>query len=180
MQTLGLSDSTPKPESRLKALFWPRIRHEYDADYIAQQGLWLCWILAGLTLAIGLVVSRSALVLIDAAYLLLGGVGVRQGSRFAAIVVFVNYSIMVAVTGPGVMSVIFLGLLLSNVRGTWLAAKWRLNATEPPPIPMEVTFLDRVSNRLPARIWPTGRWLFYPLAVMEGSALIWTLVNRAA
>src|SRR6266436_4591073 len=34
MQTLGLSDSTPRSESRLKSLFWPSIQSSSDVDYL--------------------------------------------------------------------------------------------------------------------------------------------------
>ena len=38
MQNLGLSDSTPKTESRLKSLFWPSISSDVDVDYLTTQG----------------------------------------------------------------------------------------------------------------------------------------------
>jgi hypothetical protein len=38
MQTLGLSDSTPRTESRLKSLFWPTIQTGSDVDYLGAQG----------------------------------------------------------------------------------------------------------------------------------------------
>ena len=42
MQTLGLSDSTIRSESRLKSLFWPSIQSGADVDYLAVQGFWVC------------------------------------------------------------------------------------------------------------------------------------------
>src|SRR5437588_3345753 len=56
MQTLGLSDSTTRSESRLKSLFWPSIQSGADVDYLAVQGFWVCtivgvWSLVFLTLA---------------------------------------------------------------------------------------------------------------------------------
>jgi hypothetical protein len=174
MQTLGLSDSTPKPENRLKTLFWPDIRHAYDADNLAQQGFWVCWIVAGASLVFGYAVSRSALVLVDVSYLLLAGIGVRQGSKFAAVMAFVNYLGDTLLGGFGVASIFFLALLLANIRGTWLAARWRATATEPPPLPLTETFMDRVCNRLPVLVWPVGRGIFYPLAVLETAGLLLT------
>ena len=44
MQTLGLSDSTTRSESRLKSLFWPSIQSGADVDYLAVQGFWVCTI----------------------------------------------------------------------------------------------------------------------------------------
>jgi len=45
MQTLGLSDSTIRSESRLKSLFWPSIQSGADVDYLAVQGFWVCTML---------------------------------------------------------------------------------------------------------------------------------------
>jgi hypothetical protein len=178
MQTLGLAESTPKPENRLKALFWPEIRHAYDADYISQQGFWLCCVLAGFTFVAGFAMTRNALILFDVVYLLLAGLGVRQASKFAAVMVFSNYLLANLLGGLGVVSIIFLGLLLSNVRGTWLSAKWRASSDEPPPLPQAETLLDRICNRLPARVWPTARWIFYPMAILETVALLWNGYSR--
>ncbi len=49
MQILGLADSTPEPESRLKSLFWPAIRSAADGDYLGAQGYWVCAIVAGIS-----------------------------------------------------------------------------------------------------------------------------------
>jgi hypothetical protein len=53
MQILGLSDSTPRSESRFKTLFWPSIRHEYDVDHVTRQGFWICLVVAIATLVFG-------------------------------------------------------------------------------------------------------------------------------
>jgi hypothetical protein len=50
MQTLGLSDSTPRSEGRLKSLFWPSIQSGADVDYLAVQGFWVCTIVGVLAL----------------------------------------------------------------------------------------------------------------------------------
>ena len=62
--------------------------------------------------------SQNLFILFDVLYMFLAGVGVRQRSRFAAAVVFANYLAGSLLTGIGVVSVIFLGLLLANVRST--------------------------------------------------------------
>ena len=109
MQILGLSDSTAKPEgSRVKALLWPTIRHEYDADYICQQGFWVCVVIALITFGSSLFTGSVVISLIFAVYYFLGGIGVRQCSRFAAVAVFVNYvlSMLAGVDrDPGVPSI---------------------------------------------------------------------------
>ncbi len=48
MQTLGISDSTPRGESRLKSLFWPSIESGVNVDYLAVQGYWVCMLVAAL------------------------------------------------------------------------------------------------------------------------------------
>jgi len=50
MQTLGLSDSTPKPQNALQSLLWHRVAYIEDVDHLGQQGFWLCCIVAVFTL----------------------------------------------------------------------------------------------------------------------------------
>jgi hypothetical protein len=175
MQILGLSDSTAKPEgSRVKALLWPTIRNEYDADYICQQGFWVCAVIAVVTLGSSLFTGNVVINLIFAVYYFLGGIGVRQSSRFAAIAIFLNYVLSMLAGGfasLGVISIITVGLLLANVRGTWLTARWRAAATEPPPLRLSQTIGDKISNQLPSQVWPLGKWLFYLLSAILGALI---------
>ena len=68
----------------------------------------------------------------------LGGVGVREHSRFAATIVLVYYvidtlaSLGALVGSPGgmVMRVIITALLVSNLRATWIAAHWQSGSDE--------------------------------------------------
>jgi hypothetical protein len=185
MQTLGLSDSTPKPENRLKALLWPTIRQQYDADYICQQGFWICFALGVMTLLFALIsgavltpLVSFAAGLIFALYYFLGGVGIRQGSIFAAVAVFVNY-LLANLTSIGILNILWLALLLANVRATWLAARWRATSTEPPPMRMNQTLGDKLSDSLPERIWPAAAFLFYPLALVLFGLLLVALLRPA-
>ena len=41
METLGLSDSTQRSESRLKSLLWPSIQTGTDVDYLGTQRYWV-------------------------------------------------------------------------------------------------------------------------------------------
>jgi hypothetical protein len=50
METLNLSESTPRSESRLKALFWPTIQTGTDVDYLGSQGYWVCTLVAVVSL----------------------------------------------------------------------------------------------------------------------------------
>ena len=59
MQTLGLSDSTPRSESRLKSLFWPSIQSGADVDYLAVQGFWVCTIVGVMSLFFLAVTARQ-------------------------------------------------------------------------------------------------------------------------
>jgi hypothetical protein len=177
MQTLGLSDSTPRVESRWKALFWPSIRHETDVDYVSRQGFFLCIAVAVMTLALGALQGSIFSALFEAVFFFLGGMGVRARSRFAAVAVFASYLLSGLIlqrimgNGFGVVRIIGLALLLANVRATWLSAAWRNTATEPPPVPLDETIWDRLTDRLPLILWPKARWLFYVLAVVEIGSL---------
>jgi hypothetical protein len=61
MQTLGLSDSTPRTESRLKSLFWPSIQTGSDVDYLGAQGYWFCTIPVLLSLVVLIFSGNSIL-----------------------------------------------------------------------------------------------------------------------
>ncbi len=100
IQNLGLSSSTPKTESRFKNLFWPTIRHEGDVDVIAQQGLWVCFVVAVFTLALGALQRVFVLGSLESGFFFLGGIGARQRSRFAAIAVFSTYLLSTIVLLP--------------------------------------------------------------------------------
>ncbi len=91
MQTLGLSDSTPRTESRWRALFWPTIRNDGDFDYVTRQGFWVCCIVAAVTFVFNAFTGSPIGGAIDATFYYLAGVGVRQRSRAAAIIAFATY-----------------------------------------------------------------------------------------
>ncbi|MGO9402557.1 MAG: hypothetical protein ACLPVW_03700 [Terriglobales bacterium] len=130
MQTLGISDSTPRGESRLKSLFWPSIESGVDVDYLAVQGYWVCTIVAVLSLVFMFMARQPIWAVITFLLFHLGGVGVREHSRFAATIAFVYYVInipmplklLLASPGGDVLRVIIMALLLSNLRATWIAA----------------------------------------------------------
>ena len=69
MQTLGVSDSLPHSESRLKSLLWPSIRSGSDVDYLGIQGYWVCTLVAVVTLAFGLLAVGAVRSLAQAAFL---------------------------------------------------------------------------------------------------------------
>lgn len=171
MQMLGLSESTPKPENRLKTLFWPRVRYAEDVDLLGAQGYWVCVILAAFTVVANLSRHNGIAGLPDALYYYLGGVGIRRTSRFAAVSAFLIYLLNIAVgveishTG-GVASIFFLALLLSNVRATWLAKRFGTSKAQE----LDTHTLPRqgsiFTDMIPRLIWPIGRWLYYGLTIL--------------
>jgi hypothetical protein len=162
METLGLSDSTPRSESRLKSLLWPSVANATDVDYLGSQGYWLCTIIAVATLIVCLATGQAVLGVVVLLYYYLGGAGVREGSRYAAIAVFVLYVEGIIISGVSVMNILFAALLLSNVRATWIASRWKPESEEAAPPPrLNETFGDKFADQLPRWLWPKVRVLYY-------------------
>ena len=174
MQTLGLSDSTPRTEGRLKALLWPTIRNDGDFDYITEQGFWVCFIVAVSTFLFSIFTRSLLLGGFESFFYFLAGVGVRQRNRLAAISAFVAYLLGALVVqrytgnGFGIGRIVFLALLLSNIRGIWLSSRWT-KADDPlhGPVRLNKTIFDKLSDQLPSRIWPKAKWIFAFVAAAE-------------
>jgi hypothetical protein len=166
MQTLGISDSTPQSENRLKSLFWPSIQSGTDVDYLGAQGYWVCAIVAVFSF---IVLAASGQALIGTAVLLfyyLGGVGVRERSRYAATAVFILYALGTLVSGIGVVKLLFGALLLSNLRATWIASAWKPESEEASlPPRLSETWNDKFTDKLPSWLWPKVRILYYIFSV---------------
>jgi len=88
-------------------------------------------------------------------------------SIFAAATAFVVYSADFLVAGFSIFRVIGCILLLANLRGTWLSWRWRSTQTEPPPVPLNGGFDDKLSDQLPIAIWPIGRFFYYVVAAID-------------
>src|SRR5882672_1780872 len=129
MQTLGLSDSTPRTEGRLKSLFWPSIKTGSDVDYLGAQGYWVCTAVAVLSFVFLLVSGQPITGVATLIFYYVGGVGVRERSRYAATVVLIMYGFGMLMS-PGVLTVLLTALLLSNLRATWIAAQWKPESEE--------------------------------------------------
>lgn len=184
MQTLGLSNSTPRTEGRLKALFWPTIRNDGDFDYITEQGFWVCFIVAVVTLTFSVFMHSVVVGGFEALFYFLAGVGVRQRNRLAAIAAFLAYLLGGLViqrytgTGFGIGRLIFLSLLFANIRGIWLSAQWEKNGdVQPVRDRLNQTILDKLSDQLPARIWPKARWVFAFFAAIELGLMLMLLTR---
>jgi hypothetical protein len=173
VESLGLASNAPRSDGRLKTLLWPTIRHDGDLEHIAEQGFWICTTLAVFTLVLGTFAGGFFAALFDAAFFFLGGLGVRQRSLAASVVVFTAYlaaAVAAQLTrgsGFGVMTIIFLALLLANIRGIWLSAKWTPENDLPSVPRLNETFFDKLSGRWPEVLWPKAKWLFAVLATLE-------------
>ena len=166
MQTLGLSDSTPRTESRLKSLFWPSIQTASDLDYLGAQGYWVCAGVATISFVV-LVISDHVMVgVLVFLFYYLGGVGVRERNRYAAAAVLLGYVGDMVLSGPGTVRILLTALLLSNLRATWIASRWKPESEEAvlPPRFAE-TWSDKFADQLPTWLWPKVKVLYYVLSV---------------
>jgi hypothetical protein len=64
--------------------------------------------------------------------------------------------------GIGVLRIIVVALLVSNLRATWIAGSWKPDSEEAVlPPRMGDTFADKFSDKWPAFIWPKVKVLYY-------------------
>jgi hypothetical protein len=166
MQTLGLSDSAPRTESRLKSLFWPSIQSANDLDYLGAQGYWVCAAVAVLSLVVLAFAGQPLVGVFILLFYYLSGVGVRERSRYAAACVFIVYAGDTLFTGPSIVRVLLAALLLSNLRATWIAAQWKSDS-EAAVLPPRWgdTWTDKFADKLPMWLWPKVRIFYYILSV---------------
>jgi hypothetical protein len=123
----------------------------------------------------------------------LGGVGVREHNPFAAAIMLVYYVVdflaslfFVALNSPGigVVKVIVIALLLSNLRATWIAGSWKPDSEEAAlPPRLGDTFFDKLADKWPAFLWPKVRVLYYVfsvgcLALMVAGLIVLALRGR--
>jgi hypothetical protein len=185
MQTLGLASEIKPTDGMFKRLFWPTIENQYDLDLVSVQGFWVCVIVGVLSCVLLLATGQLLVGFLIAATYLLGATGVRQRSIAAAILIFLCYStdriggIFMGQPNFGVIPIVSLLLLFANVRATVLARRWRSSGTpehtEAPELSHE-SVTDKLANGMPARVWPIGRFVFFPLA---GILLLLTVVGVA-
>jgi hypothetical protein len=162
MQTLGLSDSTPRTEGRLKSLFWPSIQSGADVDYLAVQGFWVCTIVGVVAFAFLVVQGQPINGFLVFLLFHLGGVGVREHNPFAAAMMLIYFVLDTLASGIGVVRIIIAALLLSNLRATRIAGNWKADSEEAalPPRFAE-TFADKFADKWPAFIWPKIKVVYY-------------------
>ena len=177
VETLNLTGSSARSESRLKSLFWPVIENGSDVDYLGAQGYWICTLVSIVSLIFLTIAGKP--ITAAATFLLyyLGGVGVRERSRYAAAVVFAMY-LLDTLFSPGVVRILFAALLLSNLRATWIASRWQAGSDESPlPPRLNETWADRFRDTLPAWLWPKIRIFYY---IFSGGFLLLTAFGVVA
>jgi hypothetical protein len=178
METLGLSASATRTDGRLKSLFWPSIETHTDVDYLGAQGYWVCTFIAVISFVI--LVSRGQIgtATVVLLFFYLGGVGVRERSRYAAAAVLMMYLVDTLLTGPGVVRILLGALLLSNMRATWIASGWKPESAEAElPPRLSETLADKFADRLPMWLWPKVRIPYY---IFSGGFLILMWVGLIA
>jgi len=189
MQTLGLSGESRRSDGRLKSIFWPRVENAWDVNYLGQQGFWICVVVAVFQLAAA-AFSGNLIVLvlqvIAALVFLVGGMGVREASWPAAAMVFGLSFVGLLTTMamgelPGVIAVVTVGVLLSNVRAAFLASEWKpAGEGEDRPTRFNETMVDKIVDQLPAKFWPRIQPYFFAvgaalfaLELIGVGALVW-------
>jgi len=189
MQTLGLSGESRRSDGRLKSIFWPTVENAWDVNYLGQQGFWICVVVAVFQLAAA-AFSGNLIVLvlqvIAALVFLVGGMGVREASWPAAAMVFGLSFVGLLTTMamgelPGVIAVVTVGVLLSNVRAAFLASEWKpAGEGEDRPTRFNETMVDKIVDQLPAKFWPRIQPYFFAvgaalfaLELIGVGALVW-------
>lgn len=181
MQTLGLSN-TRQSDNVLKRLFWPSIQSASDVDSIGSQGYWVCTAVGVLSFVVFLVADHVTLGTLFLLFYYLGGAGVREYSRYAGAAVFVLYAVNTALS-PGILSILICGLLLSNLRATWIAAQWKPGSADAEmPMRFGDTWGEKFADKLPQWLWPKVRIPFYLLSglvfLLEISGVLLMLFRR--
>lgn len=187
MQTLGLSSKPQPTDNIFKRLLWPSIESQYDVDLLGQQGFYVCVVVAVMSLAFLTILGMPFLGLFTAVVYFLAGCGVRERSVAAAAMAFALYltnfvgGLVIGVGGNPLIQLVVLMLLFANVRATLLSRRWSAQPTDNTDFDFADRstsgLLDRFSNQLPGKVWPIGRYLFFPLAVL---LLLLTLLGLVA
>jgi hypothetical protein len=157
----------------MKSLFWPSIQIGADVDYLGIQGYWVCTVVALLTLIFLSVAGQPIVAVITFLLIYLGGVGVRERSWLAAAIVFLYLLTDTLLlftslaSGAGIVRIVILALLFSNLRATWIASNWTALSPEAElPTRMADTWSDKFADQLPAKIWPKIRIVYYVFALL--------------
>lgn len=178
MEILGLSESTPRTENRLKSLLWPSIESGADVDYLGAQGFWVTSVISVISLVLLILARQPVAAIFTFLFFFLGGVGVRERNLYAAIVIFLIYALDTFLTGIGVVRIIIGALLLSNVRPTWICSAWDPQSDERAALPPRFgdTLAEKFADMFPQFIWPKLRIFYY---VFSALFMILTVIGLA-
>lgn len=134
-------------------------------DYLGSQGYWVCTVVALVSFAVLMGLGQPIMAFTVLLFYYTSGVGVRERSPYAATMVFVVFLIGVVESGPGVVNVLLSALLLSNLRATWIASKWKPDSEEAAlPPRLGATWGDKFADRFPMWLWPKIRIPYYVFA----------------
>ncbi len=174
MQSLNLSGESKKSDGRLKSLFWPTVENAWDVDYLGQQGFWICFVIGVINFAataiapVGtpLVAARVILVAFGAIAFFVywvGGMGVREHSFAASVLILAMYVVAQLASGAvGPVVIIIAAVLLSNIRATFLASRWKpIAEDEDRPTRFNETLRDKMVDQIPAKAWPVLKIPFF-------------------
>ena len=140
----------------------------WDVDYLGQQGMWVCTIVAVFGLAASFLSGNPLLIgiaMLSALFFILGGMGIREANWPAAAMLFA-VELCNALLRPNVFTIAFALILLSNLRATFLASEWKPAAEgEDRPTRFSETFADKYVDQLPRILWPKLQIAFFILSV---------------
>lgn len=168
MQTLGLSSESQRSDGWLKSLLWPTVDNAWDVDYLGQQGMWVCTVVAVFGLAASFLTGNPIVIgiaILSALFFVLGGMGIRE-ANWPAAAMLLAVELCNALLRPTVFSIAFALILLSNLRATFLASEWRPAAEgEDRPTRFNESFADKYVDQLPRILWPKLQIPFFVLSV---------------
>lgn len=128
----------------------------------------MCTLVAVVTLILALISNQVLFGLLYLIFYYFGGVGVRERSRYAALIVLAMYVgetlLFWKTMLPGTMvaHVLLSALLLSNFRATWIASGWKPESEDailPPRL--SGTWTDKLADQAPMWLWPRIEILYY-------------------
>jgi hypothetical protein len=169
MGYLGLDETPVKDDNLFQRLFWPS-DNASDCDALGVQGFWICILVAALSAVVTSLQGHWILGLVTLAFFTLGGIGVREHSVAAAILVAVAYLLglignLLVGLPPGVLSLIAALMLLTNIRATSIAHRWAQQGDpEIMPERRSETMVDRFVDQMPMRVWPPMKVSFFCIA----------------
>lgn len=152
-------------------LFWPGNRPE-EAYLLGIQGYLLCIVIALVSAATLGFDKQYTAALLTFLFYFLGGIGVREHERLAALLITAGYLLnlianWISGAPPGAFTILGAILLLANIRATLIAHRWaRRRHHEVSLERLSDSWSERLLDELPAYFWPRVRVLFILIAAI--------------